>query len=259
MILSSKTIRIPRTGTPASRSYYNSYSSINSFFNFLMQLVGYADRVRKIAGDALKDVAETDDEKEKRGKNQEKPGPIDMLRQHRQQIIEIILVRHVEAYLNYLSGVLFEIFTQRPETLRSSEKVEVADILQHDTVKDIVQDLAQRKVDSLAYSSFDTLRDFFRDRFNLEIAQPDVSAVITEAIETRNISVHNHCLINERYVNRTGTSPNSIGTLRRLGIGDLDNVIPLLVKSVTTLDKMTRKKLGLKGVRFSSQESPDGE
>ena len=59
---------------------------------------------------------------------------IDELKNNRQVLLEIVLVRHIENYLNFLSGLLFEVFRQRPETLKSSERVELATVLRYESL-----------------------------------------------------------------------------------------------------------------------------
>jgi len=243
---------LPRTGTRAAEEYFDVYREVNGFFHWLLHLVGSADHVVKIATEALISVTDSEEERRRMKEKAHQPGPLDELKRQRQLILEIVLVRHIEAYLNYLAGLLFEIFTQRPETLRSSDQVEVSRVLQHKSIQELVHELAQRKVDSLSYSSFDDLAAFFSARFGLEIVQQDAVVTIKEAIETRNISVHNRCIVNERYVARTGADPGRIGKRRTLVIRDLDQLIPLLCQSVRSLDRAARKKLRLIGVRFKS-------
>jgi len=248
---------LPKTGTGAAERYFAVYTDVNRFLNWLLHLSSYAEHVRKTASDVLVKTSHSEAEKRKLRKEAQSPGPLDELKRQRQLLIEIVLVRHTEAYLNYLADLLFEIFTQRPETLRSSDRVEVARVLQHTSIRELVHELAQRKIDSLSYSSFSDLAGFFIDRFGLEIAPAQSRKIIVEAVETRNISVHNRCIINERYIARTKGDPKQLRKPKKLGIEDLELVVPILLKSVRVLDRSARKKLKLRGVRFNSR--PTGQ
>ena len=62
-------------------------------------------------------------------------------------------MRHVENFLNYLSSLLNEIFIQRPEILKSSEKIDLEIVLGHSSIEDLVQTIAERKVENLSYKS----------------------------------------------------------------------------------------------------------
>ena len=92
-------------------------------------MAGSIDKFTEIAHEALQDTEH--DNKAKSARDQQwktRLSMIDELKNNRQVLLEIVLVRHIENYLNYLSGLLFEVFRQRPETLKSSERVELATV-----------------------------------------------------------------------------------------------------------------------------------
>lgn len=235
----------------ACREYFLTYARINSFFHFVLHNVAHIDRTAEVAHKAL---LETEDDPGKRRELEDswskRKGAIDALRDQRQFFIEIVLVRHVENYLNYLSSLLFEIFTQRPETLRSSDKIELEEVLRHATVDGIVRSVAERKVESLSYSSFQDLAGFFQDRFSLSLAADEDVPTIIHAIETRNISVHNRCVVNRRFVSRTGDDTTPVGDRKKLFINYLHRLVPLLMSAVRHVDRRARSHLKLKGTRF---------
>jgi hypothetical protein len=74
--------------------------------------------------------------------------------------------------------------------------------MQTDREQDI-RALAERKVDGLSYSSFLDLSQFFEERFHLTLVDDKDAQFVTEAIEVRNISVHNRCIVNRRYRQKT--------------------------------------------------------
>ncbi|MGE4096570.1 MAG: hypothetical protein AB7G75_37725, partial [Candidatus Binatia bacterium] len=75
-------------------------------------------------------------------------------------------------------------------------------------------------------------------------------ALVVDAIETRNLSVHNRCVINQRYVSRTKTPVDKIGTVRVVGIESVEKVVSTLANSVIAVDKDSRHRLKVKGHRF---------
>ena len=247
--IKNKIVKFPRTGTRAAMQFYEVYSEIQDFLFFIYKLANTVDNIQKITSKGLLKFASAEERHTRLKAKSKTVSPIEEMRRQRQVIVEIVLVRHVENYLNYLSQLLFEIFTQRPETLRSSDKVEVSRVLKHNSISELVTELAQRKVDGLAYSSFEDLSEFFTDRFGLTVTSGTTENNLIEAIEIRNISVHNRCVVNERYVKRTGCKKEMIGRRREVGSEDLQTIEEMLV-SVVALDSSARKKLKLKGVRF---------
>lgn len=242
---------LPRLGTPAAEDYFRAYVSLNRFFNWVLYMAQSIDTMKETAHQAL---IEVEDDSAKRAEMEqkwsEKKGMIDELKRNRQVLLEIVLVRQVENYLAYLSGLLFEIFRQRPETLRTSERVELAEVLRHDTLDDFVKAEAERRVEQLSYKSLDTLAEFFKDRFGLELFPENERDKVLEAIEVRNISVHNRCIINQRFCNRTGEDESKIGKRKELFVDVLERLEPILCGGVSRLDKAAKAALRLKRIRF---------
>ena len=247
-------VATPKTGTKAAEAFFASWHDINRLFDFVLSLVGRAEHVARTAHTAL---LETEDNPTKRAEMEarwsSRKGPIAELKANRQLLLEVILVRHVENFINYLAGLLFEIFTARPETLKSSDKVEVAKVLEHDSIESLVREIAEQKVDSLSYSSFSKLVEFFQERFGINIADERDVLFIHEHIEVRNISVHNRCLINKRFVARTGGSASEIGKKKELFGKDLEALTPKLAQVVKSVDLAVRRKMKVKGVRFGGR------
>lgn len=246
---------LPRSGTRAAEGYVSSWKEINQFFNFVLGLVAHVDGA---ASHAHKVLVETEGDEKKKIKMEEewklRVSATDSLRSNRQFFLEIILVRHIENYLNYVAALLYEIFVQRPETLRSSEKIEISVALQCDSIETLVREIAERKVESLSYSSFSDLSDFFEDRFRLDLADEEQLKLLLEAIEIRNISVHNHCTINKRYISRLKLSTEHLGKQKRLGVDYLDKLVPMLMEMAISVDKQARSKFHLTGIRFKKKD-----
>ncbi len=252
--MSATKTKIPKTGTKAGNDFYKSWQEINQLLHFVISLVGQVEFVANTAHEALMggsmdevEAKRLEDDWESRKGNR----PIDELERNRQLLLEIVLVRHVENYLNYLSSLLFEIFVARPETLKSSDKVELSKVLEHESIDSLIRSLAEQKVESLSYSSFAKLAGYFVDRFNLRLADDEQAPEFTKFAEIRNISVHNRCIINSRYISRLGESDHLAGKKKLLSIEDIYKLVPLLLDMVKSLDSSARKKMRIKGVRFA--------
>jgi hypothetical protein len=142
------------------------------------------------------------------------------------------------------------VFVARPETLRSSEKIDLETVFRHSSIDDLVKTIAERKVESLSYSSFGDLSNYFQERFSICLVPGTDMQLILEAIECRNISVHNRCVVNQRYLDRTKSKLYKLGEIRDLGIQEIENISVSLAQSAASTDKEARKSLALKAVRF---------
>jgi hypothetical protein len=250
-----ETVKLPKIGTAPCREFFLSWGEINVFFHLILDMVGYIEEEADRKFDALLGGASDHEEYERLVQERESwRGPAALVEERQQFLFEIILVRHIENYLNYLSGLLFDIFTQRPDTLKSSEAVTLETVLSQDSMDELIRVLARRKVDSLSYQSFDDLVDYFTREFGLVLFAQAQAASVAEAVQTRNISVHNRCIINERYAKKTGAAPSLIGTRRDLSMEELDTLVPMLANGVRRLDGQARRKLRLRGTRFDVEK-----
>lgn len=248
-------LRLPGSGTEALQSYLKSFAQINEFLHFVLGMVSHIERTAKKMRE-LKVVLEKVVPPEESVSETEWRGPLEDLKKHRQLFLEILLVRHVENYLNFLSSLLRVVFLSRPEVLRSAEKIDLETVFRHASIDDLVKTVAERKVESLSYSSFSDLAAYFDEKFHIELVRSDDLSTVVEAIETRNISVHNRCVVNQRFVTRTGLSEAKIGKTRSLGIEDVERIAVVLTRSALAVDKAARKSLSVRGVRFGAAAAP---
>lgn len=247
-------VRVPRSGTHSLHNYFASFKQINSFLAFVLQLVGAIETSAKHAHTVLLEVE--DDPAERKRLEEEwskRRSPVDDLKEHRQFFMKVILVRHVENYLNYLSSILREVFLARPEALKSSERIELETVLAHTSIEELVKTISERKVESLSYASLNNLTEYFREKFHISVVKDADLSRVVEAIEIRNISVHNRCVINGRYVARTKYDANRLGKPVSVGIERIETTTRVLAESVATIDKDARRRLQVRGHRAPSR------
>lgn len=118
---------------------------------------------------------------------------------------EIWHCRNVEAFQQYLSSMLREVFLRRPETLPSSEAVKLSDVLACSDMAKVVRTFAERKVDGLSYQRFDDLMAYLKNTMGPPFqSEQVVLTAAKEAVEVRNIVVHNAVVVNRTFIGRTG-------------------------------------------------------
>ena len=239
----------PAICSQSCNDYFDYESKILSLFGFVFDAVKTIDKHRQIASAALAydPIAEQQGEKPKQPEEK-----LELTKHyykyHMPLMKEFLLVRLVDNYQKYLADILFEIFINKPETLKSSAQVEVSEVLAAGTMDNFVRQYAEKKVDNLTHESFIDLQRFFEERFKIEIS--DKTKAIRTAIAIRNISVHNRCIINKRYLQSTGESENNLGKAKEIDNEFLKNLIDLLPKSAVSIDVQVRKKFGVKGKKF---------
>lgn len=240
-------IPTPRIGTVSCRDYFTTWSQINSFMAYVFRTAGTLHRLSEILGTTPIDKA---DAGATHGGDRKRMGILQQLSVQRQNFSEILLSRHVDNFLTYLSSVLFESFIENPFLLKSNEKIDIKTILDQPTVEDIVRVIAEKKVESLAYSSFSDLSSYIHDKLSIAIADSSDYHAIVESIEDRNIIVHNRCTINSRYALRTKCDLEMIGLKRQLDISDIERKSMLLGYTAKSFDARLRRKIRIPTVRF---------
>jgi hypothetical protein len=264
-VTNKKADNIPKLGTSSAKKFFDTWFIITDFMNFHISMVCDVETRNKRAKEAIAGVKRILGEdyykilgeaaKAEENKKEQGVSAKDRFLSHIWFFIEIILVRHVENYLNYLAELLFEIFSQKPETLISSGKIEIEEIMRHDSIDSLIQSIAEDKVEAMSYKSFSDLNKYFAKHFNLTLVHEDKLAEIVKAIEIRNISVHNRCIINERYANRVG-GDCQVGQKKEVGLKYLWNLIDLLAECVSRTDEEAQAKFKLKVEKIGSTYTP---
>ena len=240
---------MPRVGTPAALSFLRSWVEVNEFLGWVSRMAVQLEHegLQRIVakGDTLTpemgaEIQAWVDEKS--------PGAEG--RRRMQFFSQVILTRHVENFEHYLSSLVHAIYLQRPETMRSSEAIEYDKVLVHGSMKALVAALAEQKVHSFAYKSLDDMAAYFKRAFKIELGDAATVALLRDLVEVRNLSVHNRCLVNQRYLDRSKNRSYAVGTQRRIEDEEIGAMIPTLAKTVISLDRQARNKLKIRGVRF---------
>lgn len=248
--LSWQLIPLPTEGTPSGQAFFMNWARTNHLSAFIVQMAGHITRSNELIREALKEVEREASSSPGGNTSESAPSPLDILRRQRQLFFELILCRHVDNYLTYLASLLQEVFTKRPETLKSKEQIDIQLVLEQDSLEGIIRVIAERKVQQLAYASFADLSEYFRKRLGLVLIHPVDEPRIIQAIEIRNISVHNGCIINRRYIERVGGDASLFGSRREITLGDVEPLAIMLGRAAARLERHAVGKFGLPGVQF---------
>lgn len=152
-------------------------------------------------------------------------------------IYEILLCREVDSLKYYLSRMLFHVFTQRPETLKSSETMKYSEILVYNKIDELRLHIAERKIEALSYLGFANLIKYLSDELGMPITLSDDDLRrINEYIETRNLIVHNLGIVNRNYMIKTKPSNYKIGDKVQLDKDYLDPAIQNIVSFAHYVD-----------------------
>ncbi|MCA1567274.1 MAG: hypothetical protein LC803_16800 [Acidobacteria bacterium] len=109
----------------------------------------------------------------------------------------MIFTKAVDNFLCYLADVLSEVFTVRPEILKSNETKRVDWILSFNDFNALVSAIAEDKVLTLSHSNIKDLDKYMQEKLGLPLLEvPELLEQLTAFIEYRNLIVHNRGIVN---------------------------------------------------------------
>lgn len=127
--------------------------------------------------------------------------------------LEMITCKNVEVFDYFISRMLKKVFIGFPGILSSSDSsISMSEILQCESINDILLRVAEKKVQSLGYKGLMDIMKYLNSQLKLDfdIKLPELLEAC-EIFQTRNIIVHNSGIINEIYIK------NVIGTNLKVG------------------------------------------
>jgi hypothetical protein len=230
--------KYPKICTAAAKAYYLADIELINFLAWIAYMTGSMDEIAKIV-------------REENANESTKPSQktmLDELRRNRRILMSMLYVRMIDNYFCYLTGILKEAFCSRPEILRTSEKIEIVEVLSFQSINELIVHLADKKVYDLSYKSLTDLYDYFQDRLGVKLVTTEQQAALIEAVESRNLIVHNRGIKNKRYCSRVGEDMSMVGKIRDISGSYANGVNLMLFDSVKKMDSTIRKKMKIKGL-----------
>jgi hypothetical protein len=221
--------------TAAGRVFMASHMELLGFIGFVAQLTERIDRVV--------DLFDKYDKEEGKTRSFTRAG--EELDPHRKIMQEVLLTRGADSYLTYVSELLALVFKTRPETLRSKEQVRIDFVLGFDTMEELQEAIAERRVERLAYRGMKELSEWVETTLGFTLA-PDKKTLkaIERVVEQRNLITHHRGVIDHRYVRRLGDADGEVGTVLNLGESPADAILTT-AQAVADADSRAAAKWGL--------------
>lgn len=187
-------------GTSAGGNFFTAQMELFGFVNFVSALPRHIDGV--LEGFDSK----SEDERKASKVFQRGLDPF------RPLIGEVVVTRAVDSYLTYISELLSLVFRKRPETLRSKEQISIDFVLGFDSLEELQDAIAERRVERLSYRGMAELADWVRDTLGFTlISDRERLRLIERLVEQRNLIVHHRGIIDHRFIRKCGTAFGNVG------------------------------------------------
>lgn len=159
--------------------------------------------------------------------------------------LEANYCRGVDNFLSFVSQLLSLVFLTKPETLRSDQKISIADALVHTTMDDLVKHIAEETVHRLSYRGFGDLNDWAAKRLGFRFIEDDATvAMVVRILETRNLLVHNRGIVNREFIRRTQEQLEE-GHGLNVTVHSISADLTLLDRQAIDIEKRAQVKFGL--------------
>lgn len=163
--------------------------------------------------------------------------------------LEISVTRRVDAFLYYISQMLVQVYTQRPERLKSDKQVTIREVMESVSLEEFTYRLIDTTVTELSFKGFQQLIAYLNKTLNLEFPTTTSQYRDTvEWIEVRNIIVHNQGRVSTLFLQRTGRTDLKVNDLFPLTPDYVTRNGNVLLELATALDTQFIRKLGLRHV-----------
>lgn len=115
-------------------------------------------------------------------------------------------------FASYLSDLIKDVFSTRPDALRTNDQLRFKEIMSFDTKDQIVEYMIDKRVNELSFLGIEKLSEDIASKFNFRFFESKRrSLTIKKIAEKRNVLVHNRGIVNSRYLQLSGDRFAKIG------------------------------------------------
>ena len=245
--------------TDAFMHFYSEMGRVDAFFKLVIGLSEQVDLVRLGAARIKHEFEHGLQGAELEGRLEElkSTGAKNAVMAHKRLILELMTCRHIDNYLSYVSHILADIFRAKPETLRSNEQVRLDFVLAHESMPELVADIAERQVNKLSYQGMAELASYLKERIGLEAFRDESNmATVVSAIEKRNLIVHARGIVNKVYLKKVPAENYQVGTLLPLDPDMGKEIVEAMHESVRVIDAQAIQKFRVPKAKFAKTAKP---
>ena len=107
------------------------------------------------------------------------------------------------SYLDFLISDLIHFYFQSfPESVSNDLSIKLGDLILCSNLEDAIRNISSEEIDKILFNNLNYQKKFFKEKFKIDLKENIIKwDLINEAIERRNIIIHNNCKVNKRYLN----------------------------------------------------------
>ncbi|MFC7774063.1 hypothetical protein [Flavobacterium sp. GCM10027622] len=161
----------------------------------------------------------------------------------------MVYVNTIDNFTTYLKDILAEVVQAEPQILKSNESEKLDFILGHESMKDLINAIANKKVEQLFYKGIEDIEKFFTERLKIEIFKTkEEKEGINRLIKQRNLTVHNRRKISNEFAKHFPDFNDGIGQHINFDFKYVSTINMFLYNFIGNIDEEISQKFKLKKI-----------
>jgi hypothetical protein len=120
-----------------------------------------------------------------------------------QLMLQLFFCRHVDNFQSFIEETLRATFAAQPGLLKRNDVVTAAQVLVHSTIQSFVQELAEQRIQKLAYKGFRDLVSVVKEELKFPLVKDEKElAELDLAFGIRNLVTHNYGVVNRIFLSK---------------------------------------------------------
>lgn len=161
----------------------------------------------------------------------------------------MMYVKTMDNFENYFKEILAEIVRCEPRVLKSKQTEQLDFILSFNNFNDLIDAIAEKKIESLFYQGIDGIQKFFKDKIGVEIFA-EKSESINLLIKQRNLAVHNRSKISKEFIKQFPDDGFVENMFLDFKFEYVEKVVTALYKIIHEVDNQFCRKFKLEIIEY---------
>jgi hypothetical protein len=164
-------------------------------------------------------------------------------------LIRLVVCSIIDSFEIYLTNILFEIFLAQPNTLKKGEsQIQVKEVLNCQTMDEVIDIIARKKVEKLTRGSIDGYDKLFSDPVKISLFKDTDAKIAKNYFELRNLFTHKNGKIDHKFITNYKSSnhpPLKIDSEFMLTLKECCECFNFFIENIDRIDSEAIKKFGL--------------
>jgi hypothetical protein len=161
----------------------------------------------------------------------------------------MVYVRTIDNFITYFKEILAEIVQVKPQILKSQESEKLDFILDYESMDDLINAIATKKIEELFYKGIEDIEKFFKTRLGIDIFKnSEEKDTINQLIKQRNLTVHNRRKISKEFSKQFPILKYEVGQYLTFEFQYVSTINLHLYNFIAQIDEELSEKFKLKKI-----------